>query len=134
MGFLLLPTFDRSVEESEIVTTGEVLGHVVSRLDEFARVRGVRPLAAFSDLASPPPRSSGLSGDALGHSRSHLWYDPKEGISAIRDLMEVVKSEPQLPTTLDDVGRTSIIFELQDLVRQLEEGARQGARFRFDLR
>jgi hypothetical protein len=103
----------------------------LDNLDSFARGLGLKPLGEFVvDYASELEEiAANLDVDDLEEAIGAIgvagpWFDPKEGLTTVRGLIQHVQASP---------AKAHLLFVLQSLEGELENAVHKNSRFHLSL-
>jgi hypothetical protein len=112
----VVPYFTNQVPGTDTFASGNTVWRHFLFLDQFAKDRGIVPLAAF------------FSEDDL-EGAEVVWHDPTEGLKTVSELLTELRLRPDLH---DEA--TLIMTELSKIQIRLQEASKSGSRFCFLFR
>jgi hypothetical protein len=109
-----------------------VLAVNLETLDKIARSAKLTSFTAFADNRPIPDDFDG-DPDELAEVMGEWteWFDPTEGLAAMRALADHIKGSPKAGKRLDRPD--GVVEELREMARVLGVAAKQGVRFRLEM-
>lgn len=125
MGISLCAVFDQEVPPHGTLGGDNLtLGGGLGRLDKVLAAAGLPMLGDY--LSADPAEVADLLGGEVGEGDLPQWFDPAEGLKAVRAAAEHLRSNPKA------ISRSAAALqELGSLDEELTAAAAQGAKFHF---
>ena len=133
MGLEIQPEFHPPVRGLVYQAEGKALADAIRSIHAFSKKRGIRPLTDFLDNRDMPEED--VDEDEWIATRSD-WHSPAEGLQAVRALTEAIRADPKAAQRWnkeDPDGLETLLDDLDELARCLEESASRGVQFRLGI-
>jgi len=133
MSVEIRPEFHPLVSGLVYQAEGKVLANRIRTLYSFCKKRGIRPITDFLDNRDVP---EGDVDDGEWRAARSDWYSPAEGVRAVRALIEAIRSDPKAARRWnkdDPDGLETLLSDLAELARCLEDAASRGVQFRLAI-
>lgn len=121
MGVEVRPLFQPPVRGLLYQSEGKALADALRRIHTFSSKNGLRPITEFM-------------GD--DEDEEAVWYPSAEGVQAVRDLTAAIRADPKADQRWnkdDPDGLETLLDDLDELARCLEQAAAKGSQFRLDI-
>lgn len=120
MSVILRPVFSESLGEArekhyDEYVHGKILASTLEKLDEMCGARRVRPLSAYMYESYDDLRDLfGRIARWLFNPFARQWFDPRDGLTTVRQLLEALAADRDLPAHWE--GVTLSLKELEALL------------------
>jgi hypothetical protein len=127
------PEFHPRVRGIVYQAEGKALADCIRGIHTFSKKRGLRPITDFLDNRDMPEED--VDDDEWKAARSD-WYPPTEGLQAVRALVEAIQADPKAAQRWnkeDPDAVETLVADLEELARCLEDAASHGVQFRLEI-
>lgn len=121
MGVEIRPVFDPPVRGLLFQSEGKALADALRRIHTFSAKRGLRSITEF--MGDPEDETSD-------------WHPAGEGVKVVRELANAIRTDPKAQQRWnkdDPDGLETLLDDLEELARCLDQAAAKGAQFRLEV-